>query len=238
MAKRYLDDPPLDLPYPPRLSRLPAFYVGLLWAVAATAGAALLLVPAWRQNLGLGPWFVTAGTASSLGATWASVSDALWRRLFNETRLEVPRSVRSGDDFDATLTLVPYDSVPVARVEFALVDNFYQHSGRAGVETRSRRLDHQVALAGERLSGRHAHVLHARFDAPFPATRHTDLLAEALASLLGPLGLLVPGLGFAARNLREHGGYFVRVTVRVGLLRRTFKRRVIAYFVGSDLYVG
>jgi len=238
VAKRYLDDPPLDLPFPPKLVGLPAFFGGLLWAVVAALGAALLLVPGWREAVGLGPWFVAVGTASALGAAWSSGTEALWQRLFNEMRLEVPRSVRSGEDFDAALTLVPYDGVPAVRVDFALVDNFYEHGRGNGIETRSRRLDHQVALLGEPLSGRHTHVLHARFQAPFPATRHTDLLAEVLASLLAPLGLLVPGLGLTARNLREHGGYFVRATVRVGWLRRTFKRRVIAFYVGADLFVG
>jgi len=106
------------------------------------------------------------------------------------------------------------------------------------VQTRSRRLDRQVALVGEPLSGRHTHVLKALFPAPFPSTPHTDVIAEVMASLLGVLGWVVPGLGFTARNLRQHGGYFVSATVRIGLLRRSFKRRVITYFVGTDLYVG
>jgi len=106
------------------------------------------------------------------------------------------------------------------------------------VQTRSRRLERQVALLGEPLSGRHSHVPTALFPGPFPATRHSDVIAEATASLLGLLGLVVPGLGFTARNLRQHGGYYVSATIRVGWLRRTFKRRVIAYYVGADLYVG
>ena len=238
VAKRYLDDPPLDLPYPPRLADLPAFYAALLWAAVAVLATGLLLTPGWRAALGLGPAFLALGAASALGAAWSALTSALWRRLFNDMQLEVPRSVRSGDAFDATLTLVPYDGLPAVHVSFTLVDNFYQHEAGGGVETRSRRLDRQVALLGEPLAGRHSHVLHARFQAPFPATRHTDVVAEATASLLGALGLLVPGLRFTARNLREHGGYFVSATVRVGWLRRTFKRRIIAYYVGADLYVG
>ncbi|MEJ2665830.1 MAG: zinc finger Ran-binding domain-containing protein [Deinococcales bacterium] len=237
VAKRYLDDPPLDLPYPPHLSHLPAFYAALLWAVAGGAGALALLMPAWRAALGLGPVYVALATGSALAAAWSSLTSALWQRLFNDIRLEVPRSVRSGEDFDATLTLVPYDHVEPVSVGFRLVDNFYQHV-QGSVETRSRSLGHQLALLGEPLSGRHTHVLHARFQAPFPATRHTDVIAEVLASLLGMIAFLVPGLAFTARNLREHGGYFVSASVRVGWLRRTFKRRVIAYYIGADLYVG
>jgi len=153
-------------------------------------------------------------------------------------RLEVPRSVRSGDDFEAVLTLVPYDQVRDVHVTFALVDRFYQHDANGGIQTRSRRLERQLALLGEPLSGRRSHVLHARFKGPFPSTRHTDVAAEAVASVLGLVGFVVPGLRFTARNLREHGGYFVSASVRVGWLQRTFKRRVIAYYVGADLYVG
>lgn len=238
VAKRYLEDPPLDLPYPPRLTALPAFYAGLLWSAAALLGVILLLAPGWRAALGLGSGFVLFELASSALAAASSLSQALWQRAFNEMRLDVPDTVQSGQTFEATLTLVPYDRVPAAHVTFTLVDRFYQHQDDGGVQARSRRLERQVALFGEPLSGRRSHVLAAQFPAPFPATRHTDIVAEALASLLGVLGFVVPGLGFTARNLREHGGYFVSATVRVGWLRRTFKRRVIAYYVGSELYVG
>jgi ribosomal protein L32 len=238
VAKRYLDDPPLDLPYPPRLTALPGFYLGSMWAVLALLAAALLLAPAWRAALGLGPVFLGLGLASAAGAAWSSMHDALWQHSFNEMRLEVPGTAKSGEPFEATLTLVPYDRVAAVHVSFTLVDNFYQHTSDGSIQTRTRRLDRQLAMLGEPLSGRHSHVLKALFAAPFPASRHTDLVAEAVASLLGVLGFVVPGLGFTARNLRQHGGYFVSATVRVGWLRRTFKRRVITYFVGTDLYVG
>ena len=238
VAKRYLDDPPLDLPYPPRLTSLPGFYGGLLWTAVALLAATLLLAPGWRAALGLGPLFVGIGLVSAAGAAWTSLVDALWQRSFNEMRLTVPETARSGEPFEATLTLVPYDRVTPVHVTFTLVDNFYQRASDGSVQTRSRRLDRQVALVGEPLSGRHTHVLKALFPAPFPSTPHTDVIAEVMASLLGVLGWVVPGLGFTARNLRQHGGYFVSATVRIGLLRRTFKRRVITYFVGTDLYVG
>lgn len=238
VAKRYLDDPPLDLPYPPHLGELPAFYMAMLWGAAALLGLALLAVPSWRSALGVGPTFLAFEVASALAAGWTSWSEALWRRAFNEMRLDVPGTVKSGEDFEAVLTLVPYDHLRSATVTFTLVDNFYQHAEGGGVETRTRRLGRQLALLREPLAGRHAHVLHARFVAPFPATRHSDIIAEVLASLFGALGWLVPGLAFTARNLRQHGGYFVSATVRLGWLRRTFKQRVIAYYVGADLYVG
>ncbi len=238
VAKRYLDDPPLDLPYPPHITALPAFYAGLLWAAAALLGMLLLAEPGWRTSLGLGSGFVLFELASSVLAAASSLGEALWQRSFNEMRLEVPDAVQSGETFEATLTLVPYDRIPAAHVTFTLVDRFYQHQDNGGVQTRSRQLERQVALYGEPLSGRRSHVLKALFPAPFPATRHTDVAAEALASLLGLLAFIVPGLGFTARNLREHGGYFVSAKVRVGWLRRTFKRRVFAYHVGSELYVG
>lgn len=239
VAKRFLDDPPLDLPYPPHLTELPEFYLALLWSLATLLGLALLAEPAWRTALGLGPAFLALEAASALGAAWTSWSEAFWRLNFNEARLEVPDTVKSGEAFEAVLTLVPYRPLRNVHAEFRLVDNFYQHDASGGgVETRSRSLGRVLALLGEPLTGRRAHVLHAGFLAPFPATKHTDIVAEVMASLLAAFGWLVPGLAFTARNLRQHGGYFVSATVRVGWLRRTYKRRVIAYFVGADLFVG
>jgi hypothetical protein len=238
VARSYLDDPPLDLPYPPRLSELAGFFGFLLWSVPAAAGVVLLLTPAWRAALGLGPVFLAVQAASAAAAAATSLTDALWERLFNEIKLDVPQTVKSGDTFDAVLRLVPYDHVADVRVAVALVDNFYQREEQGSVQTRTRRLERQVPLWGEGLSGRHQHDLTARFVAPFPATSHSDIIADVMASLFGALAWAVPGLGLAAHNLREHGGYYVQATVRVGLLRRTLKRRVIAYYVGKDLFVG
>lgn len=243
VARRYLEDPPLDLPHAPRLTELPGFFGFVVWCLPALAGAVLLLVPEWRAALGLGPTFLVIELASAAAAAVTSLNDALWERLFNEMKLAVPDTVRSGETFDAVVTLVPYEHLADVRVSIALVDNFYERGARSdgerSIEMRSRALERQVPLWGEGLSGRRQHDLTGRFLAPFPATRHSDIMAEVMASLYGAFAWLVPGLGFAARNLREHGGYFVQATVRVGWLRRTLKRRVIAYFVGGDdLFVG
>jgi hypothetical protein len=55
--------------------------------------------------------------------------------------------------------------------------------------------------------------------------------SEIKASILGALGPIVPGLGHYARNLREHGGYFVRAVVRFGPWRRVYEQRVTAVIV-------
>ncbi len=238
VARRYLEDPPLDLPHRPRLSELPGFFGFLLWSLPALAGAVLLLEPGWRAALGLGTTFLALEAASAAAAAATSLSDALWERLFNETTLTVPSTVKSGDTFDASVRLVPYDHLANVRVTIDLVDRFYERGSENSLQTRTRALERQVPLWGESLSGRRQHDLSARFVAPFPATRHTDTLAEVMASVYGLFAWAVPGLGLVARNLREHGGYYVRVTVRVGWLRRTLKRRVIAYYVGADLFMG
>jgi hypothetical protein len=238
VARRYVEDPPLDLPYAPRWSELPSLYAGLLWGMVSVVGLALVLAPGWRASLGLGTPFILFGLASSLAAAFTASTTAWWDRHFNEVELELPQTVRSGQPFRATLRLVPYDRVASAHVRFALRDNFYARGANGSVETRSRTLERQLALAGEPLSGRRLHEAQALFVGPFPASRHTDIVAEVMASLYGALAFVVPGLGLAARNLREHGGYYVEATVRVGWMRRTIKRRVIAFHLGEDLFVG
>lgn len=238
VARRYFQDPPLDLPFPPRLGELPNVYLGLIWGLVAAIGLALLLVPAWGEAVGLGRVFLLVGVGMAVAAASSSFSAAFWEQRFNSMELSVPTTVKTGELFDVTLTVVPYDSMPKVTVRFRLVDNFYQRSGDTGVEARSSTLDAQMALIGEPLRGRRATVLAARFLAPFPATSHSDIRADMNAAVLSLVSLVVPAAGWTARNLREHGGYYVEATIRVGWMRRKLKKRVIAYALGADLLVG
>jgi len=81
------------------------------------------------------------------------------------------------------------------------------------------------------MRGRREHVFQASFLAPAPSPAQHDVATELAASMLGGVGFLVPGLGHYARNLREHGGFFVRAVVRVGLWRRVYEQRVVAVMV-------
>ena len=238
VARRYYLDPPLDLPFPPRLGELPNVYLGLIWALLAVIGFALLAVPTWAAAVGLGRVFLFLGIGMAAAAAFSSFSAAFWEQRFNSMELSVPATVKTGDPFDATLTVVPYDGVPKVTVRFRLVDNFYERSGDTGIETKSNTLDAQVALLGEPLKGRRTTVLAARFLAPFPATRHSDIRADMNAAVLSLVSVVVPAAGWTARNLKEHGGYYVEATIRIGWMRRTLKRRVIAYALGADLLVG
>lgn len=238
LAQRYVLDPPLDLPRQPRLRELPAFYQGLLWSVLAAVGTVLLLIPGWRETLQLSRWFVLLELLSTSLAAASSFSAAWWTRWFNTMSLTAPSPVKTGETFDAVLTLVPYDTLNHVTVNIRLVDNFYQRSGDTGVLTRTSTLDRQTLLRDTSLTGRRSRSLSAGFLAPFPTTPHTDVLAEINASVLGLLAWIVPAFAWSAQNLREHGGYFVEANVRVGWLRRTFKRRVIAYSLGDELRMG
>lgn len=238
VARRYYLDPPLDLPFPPRLGELPNVYLGLIWGLVAVLGVALLVVPAWGEAIGLERVFLVLGVGMAVAAASSSLSAAFWDQRFNSMVLSVPTTVKTGDPFDVTLTVVPYDRIENVTVRFRLVDNFYERSGDAGIETKSSTLDAQVALLGEPLKGRRATVLTARFLAPFPATRHSDIRADMNAAVLSLVSVVVPAAGWTARNLREHGGYYVEATMSIGWLRRKLKRRVIAYSLGADLLIG
>lgn len=237
VALRHYEDPPLDLPFTPQWTALPSFWLGLGWALAAAAGAVFLLAPELREKTGLGTTFLAFEVVTAGAAMVSSWLTAAWERHFNQVVFEVPAHVRAGEPFTVTLRLVPYDTLDAIDVRLNLVDRFYHRDGDK-VETRSQGLDaHQLLRAG-RLRGRRATVLEAEFVAPFPATPHTDVRAEITADVMEAVGFVVPALRQKARNLRQHGGYYVEARVRVGLLRRTLQKRVVSYHLGSDVYVG
>jgi len=237
VARRFHEDPPLDLPFTPQWTALPSFWLALGWALASAAGAALLLAPALRAKTGLGTTFLAFEALAAGAAMASSWLTAAWERRFNQVEFDVPAHVRAGEPFRVTLRLVPYDTVDAVNVRVRLVDRFYHRDGDQ-VQTRTQGLGAIQLLRDGRLRGRRATVMEAEFVAPFPATPHTDVRAEIAADVMEAVGFVVPALRQHARNLRQHGGYYVEATLRVGLLRKTLQKRVVAYHLGSDVYVG
>ncbi|MDF1524073.1 MAG: hypothetical protein P1P87_14815 [Trueperaceae bacterium] len=241
IARRWHEDPPLDLPRPPGAFEVPATWSAVAYGGLTLAGIAVLLVPAWRAALGFDPRWVLLEIALAAVAWVASVQEAWFQRRFNAAKLEVPRQVRTGTPVEVALTLVPYERVDGVNLTVELVDRFYAEvtrKGRRQVETRQRVMERIVLARGEMLAGRRTHTYRLAFDAPFPSTVHEHLGAQLTASVLEPLGFLVPGLRHHARNLREHGGFFVRVTLRRGLWWRRFEQRVVVVHVGATIAAG
>src|SRR5690606_40547209 len=121
----------------------------------------------------------------------------------------------TGKTFAVSLSMVPYDTLDNVSVNLRFVDNFYARSGDNGVETKSQDLGSQRVLRNGRLRGRRTNVFSMEFLTPFPATKHSDVMADITADVLDVIGLIVPAVRWNARNLREHGGYYVEATVRV-----------------------
>jgi len=238
LAKHYLEDPALDLPFRPRLPETSGFWLGLSWSVAAFAGLVLLLFPELRDRTGIGLGLVVPEVALSGYAAISSFLSAVWERWFNQLDFAVPAHSPTGEPFTVTLNLVPYDTMDNVSINLRLVDNFYARSGDTGVETRSRDLGSERVLRSGRLRGRRSNVFSVAFVTPFPATKHSDVMAEIMADFLDVIGLVVPAVRWNARNLREHGGYYVEATVRVGWIPRRLKKRVIAYHIGEQIYLG
>lgn len=236
VAKRMLYDPPLDIPYRPRLTRTPAFWLSLVWAVVAVGGALLFLSPTARGTLGY--VFLAGQVVGSAGAAVSSFFTALWQRIFNEVELIVPQQVKAGEPLHVGLRLVPYEHVEGVSVTLRLIDRFYKESRDGNVETAQQRLDAVMPLTRAKLPGRRLTQLEGEFVAPFPMTPHVSPSAELSASVLGFLSYIVPSLAWQAKNLREHGGYYVEAEVRVGFLSRRYHKRVFTYFVGADLFIG
>lgn len=235
VARRMTDDPPLDIPYRPGLARLPSFWLALVWGAAALAGALLWLSPTARSAIG--NVFLLGQVVGSGAAAVSSLFTAMWQRVFNQVELVVPPHVRSGDDLVVELKLVPYETVSPVFVDVRFVDRFFETKDDK-VETARHELGSARLLARATLRGRRSTTVTARFVAPFPATEHQSFQADLLADVLGLLSYVLPALAWQARNLREHGGYYVEAVVRVGLLTRRYHKRVISYLVGTRLYVG
>ena len=238
LARHYLEDPALDLPFRPRLQETSGFWLGLSWSVAALAGLVLLLMPDVRERTGIGLGLIVPEVALSGYAAVSSFLAAVWERWFNQFDFVVPPHSATGTPFEVNLTLVPYDTMNDVSIDLRLVDNFYTRSGDSGVETKSRDLGSERVLRSGRLRGRRANVFSVEFLTPFPATKHSDVMADIMADVLDVIGLVVPAVRWNARNLREHGGYYVEATVRVGLIPRRLKKRVIAYHIGEQIYLG
>src|SRR5690606_40703884 len=84
VAKDYLQDPALDLPFRPRLAETSGFWLGLSWGVAAVAGLVLLLFPELRERTGIGLWVIVPEVALSSYAAASSFLAAVWERWFNQ----------------------------------------------------------------------------------------------------------------------------------------------------------
>ena len=238
LAKNYLQDPALDLPSRPRLSETAGFWLGLSWSAAALAGLVLLLFPDLRDKTGIGLWVVVPEVALSSFAAASSFMSAIWERWFNQFDFAVPAHSPTGTTFSVSLSMVPYETMDNVSINLRFVDNFYTRSGDSGVDTRSQHLDSESVLQNGRLRGRRSNVFTTEFITPFPATKHSDVMADIMADILDLFGLIVPAVRWNARNLREHGGYYVEATVRVGLIPRRLKKRVIAYHLGEQIFLG
>ncbi len=231
-------EPPLDLPRRPGLAEVPGFWYALGWLTLLLLGAALLVQGRAIAALGLGRHWVMAEMAAAAYAAGSSLLAAVWDRWFNQFELVVPQRAATGEEFRAELRLVPYVRLGGVSVSLALVDRFYERSGEAGMELRTRSLGAFRLLDGGTLPARRLAAFEARFLAPFPVTRHTDVRAEVAADLLELVSFFVPALRWNAANLREHGGFVVVASVRVGWLPRRLVRRVLVYHVGERLHVG
>ena len=238
VAKRYVGDPALDLPSAPAFSEVPSFWYGVGWLLAAAVGGALLLAPTLLDLSGMGRNFLLIEVGASLYAAASSFLNAVWERWFNQVELVVPAHAATGKQFTATLTLVPYRALGRVSVRLKLIDRFYERDGKSGVKTLSRVLASYTMLGSGDLRARRAASFEAGFITPFPATKHTDVMAEMTADVLDVVARFVPAVGWNADNLRQHGGYIVEAEMRVGIIRRRLHKRLLAYHLGEQIYVG
>ena len=237
VARHWHEDPPLDIPPPPPWYHVGAAWAALAYGALAVGGVLVLLVPGWLEALGIGLAWVLLEVGLTGAAGFTALVEAVWQRRFNRAELRVPQTLRVGQPFEAVLTLVPYGTLERVRVDVELVDRYFVkvvRDGQRQSSARSRVVEHHV-LEVAPLRGRREHAFQVSLFAPVPTASHHDVQSEMLASLLGVFGPVVPGLGHYARNLREHGGFFVRAVVRFGIWRRSYEQRVVVVMVPFEL---
>ena len=238
VARRHFEDPPVDIPRRPAWGEIGAAYLAGTYTLLALGGLTVALSPSLLAAIGIAREWVWIEVVLAGGAAYASALHAVFERSFNQAKLEVPRSVRTGLPFEAVVTLVPYERLERLWVTIELVDRYYEtvrRRGRREVRTRSRVLQSFRLQAGEPLAGRRHHTFRATFDAPIPSATHSNVQAEIAASIAAFFGPLVPGLSHHARNLRSHGGYYVRARVRTGWWRRSYEEQVVSVAVPAHL---
>lgn len=229
------------VPPKPRLTRTGEFWYGVVWSAATVVGLVALVE--------LGPWDVSVKAdqfrlllilSEVLTAGAGAVSSflaAFWATVFYEVELIVPNHARAGKLVACQLRLLPYASTRNVSVRMSLKDQFFEKDGQhAG--PRKRRLASFDVIEGRVLPGAVPTELAVAFEAPFPITAHTSLTAETLADVSRVLSYVMPGLRLTAENMKEFGGYYVEARVRVGIIPRTYRKRLITYFDGSTFVIG
>lgn len=237
LALHWQLDPPLDLPRRPGFTMLQEFWVAMVWLVAA-GGGLLFLVPWAQRTLGMAPAFVALQVIGSLAAAASAFGSALWSRSFHRIEVDAPANARAGTMASATVRLLPFEEVSGLRAQLVLQERFFVSGAKGGVERRRRTLARVPLHDGQPLRGRREHMFVAEFVAPLPLENYSSLVNEVEAGLLDIAGFFIPEARIAARNAREHGGFYLRLELRRGLLRRVIERRVIIYSLGPDLRVG
>jgi hypothetical protein len=61
----------------------------------------------------------------------SALVEAVWQRRFNRAALQVASTVRTGQVFEAVLTLVPYTTLERVSVRIELVDRYFEHVVRS-----------------------------------------------------------------------------------------------------------
>ncbi|MBI4583071.1 MAG: hypothetical protein HY717_03495 [Planctomycetes bacterium] len=227
-----------DLRSPPAFYRSRAFPPLVLWGLLAASGLALSAVPSWRAAVGLSPVLVWIETAFALWAGASSCVSACFDWWFKRIELAVPKAARACEPFETTLQVDTHRPVKGVTIEAELVDRYFELHPEGKWESRTQKYEQHELARRVVLYGGSTHGFTAIFTAPMPLTAHESMANEMLASLLSLAGWLVPLAGHAAENMREHGGYFVRFRLRVGLVRRTFEKRIISYYEGKTILVG
>ena len=221
----------------PALYRSAAFSGFLLWTLCAVGGLIGLLVPAFRNWIGLGPYFLGIAPVFALWASFSAFHRCLWDTYFHDVQVTVLDTVPAREPFEVDIQVVPHETLRRASLSADLVSRHFVEDSHGQWSKRFRLQDRFVLLRAQSLNGRKANEFSVRFRAPFPLDVHDHILHDIQVSTPKGLGLIVPGARHVAENMSESTGYFVRVPVRVGWFWMNYQKRVVSYYVGNQVLV-
>jgi hypothetical protein len=221
----------------PAFYRSSAFAGFLLWTLGALGGLTGLVVPAFREWIGLGPYFIGIETAFAAWASFSAFHRCLWDTYFYHVEVTIPETVAAREPFEVDVQVVPHETLQGVSLSADLVSRHFVQDSHGQWSKRFRLQERFVLMRNQSLNGRKSDEFSIRFRAPFPIDVHDNMMHDVQVYLLKAAGLIVPGARHIADNMKESAGYFVRVRVKVGWFWRNYQKRVVSYYVGNQVLV-
>ncbi len=213
----------------PPVYQIPGFFGTIFWAASCLCGVSVIASPALQQTVGVHAALGGLQALLSISAFLSSLLEFVWAFRFERIDIHAPDTIKAREEFEVDVNLVPYQTIQNVSVAIDLEDRYFEQNANGQWTAGRRNRDGHMMASKETLHGGRPACFACRFKAPMPSFQHQNLSMEMQASLLRLVGWLVPGVSQLAKNMKEHGGFFVRVRIGIGLFHRNIHRRIVTY---------